>query len=134
MRLLTFDQRQKLSFKIRQRLCYFESEVEQILDVVDDWYSEISSPKKDEFSPIGPDITKDEKIEMRASRLAVFNIMKDGRWRTLEDIQACGIKSPPQSIAIYLRSFRESRYGGYIVNRKKLHDRRLFSYQVLPPL
>lgn len=84
-----------------------------------------------DFHAHGVDVTEVEEKKMSAARLQVFEIMKDGLYRTVDQIQALGVNAPPQSITIYLRSFREKQYGGYTVNRMKLHGSRVFGYQVV---
>ena len=78
----------------------------------------------------GPDITEEENKKMSAAMLRVFSLMKDGQWRTLENLMNV-IGSPTQSIAIYLRAFREKRYGGHIVNKRKVGKGRIFEYQLI---
>ena len=116
------------------------SEVTKILAVVEHFLDEkISFSEKikkgsiadSEFHPNGPEVTSIEQKKMTKQRLKVFDLMKDGQWRTLDAIAASGISSPPQSIAIYLRSFREEQYGGYTVNIRKLPKSRIFEYQLL---
>ncbi len=48
----------------------------------------------------------------------VFAYMKDGRWRTLSQIQgACG--GSEASVSARLRDFRKPRFGGFDVQRKR---------------
>lgn len=61
--------------------------------------------------------------------LVVFELMKDGRWRTLKEI-AYGTSSPESSVSARLRDLRKARFGGHAVNRMYLKDG-LFQYQLL---
>ena len=92
----------------------------------------IGSIDDTDFYPHGDDITKEELVKMTGARKQVYDIMSDGEWRTVEQIQHFMTEfSPPQSVTIYLRSFREAKYGGYVVNKRKVGKSRLFEYQVL---
>jgi len=82
-----------------------------------------------EFHAHGPEITEEEQKKMSGARLQVFSVMRDGEWRTLEYLRDV-VGSPTQSIAIYLRSFREKKYGGYVVNKRKRGKTRIFEYQL----
>ena len=80
----------------------------------------------------GPEITKEEKKRMGGNMLKVFRIMKDGKWRTIDEIRHLGVSSPPQSVAIYLRAFREPRYGSHEVPKRKLRiNARIFEYRLI---
>lgn len=62
----------------------------------------------------------------------VFNLMRDGRWRTLQEI-ADATHDPHASISAQLRHLRKERFGGHTVNRRARGDRAngLFEYQVI---
>ena len=51
----------------------------------------------------------------------VFNLMKDGEWRTLADISAI-IGDPPASVSAQLRHLRKARFGKHTVERKYVSD------------
>ena|SRR3990167_874785 len=94
----------------------------------------IGSIDDTDFYPHGDNITEKEKSKMTGARNDVFQIMRDGAWRTIEQIQGMMFEfCPSQSVTIYLRSFREAQYGSYIVKKKKLGRGRVFQYQVLFP-
>lgn len=65
----------------------------------------------------------------------IFELMKDGKWRTLGEIETV-VKHPQASISAQLRNMRKARFGKYQVLRQRRGDRKqgLFEYQVLPPL
>lgn len=64
----------------------------------------------------------------------VFDLMKDGAWRTLRDIaQLTGC--PEASVSARLRDFRKEKFGGHTVNRERKYTEGVFSvwiYQLLP--
>lgn len=47
----------------------------------------------------------------------VFDAMKDGRWRTLDDIWLA-TNCPQASISARLRDMRKERFGGHTVDRR----------------
>ena len=67
---------------------------------------------------------------LRAQLARVWTVMRDSRWRTLEDIsQATG--DPSQSISARLRDFRKRKFGRHLVERRYLHDG-LWEYRLVP--
>lgn len=59
----------------------------------------------------------------------VFELMRDGQWRTLDGIcQATG--DPPASISAQLRHLRKARFGGYTVEKRHVGSG-LYEYRVL---
>ena len=63
----------------------------------------------------------------------VFDVVKDGHWRTLEEIgEATGDRSTA-SISARLRDFRKPQFGSFTVNRRARGERSngLFEYQVV---
>lgn len=60
---------------------------------------------------------------------AIFELMKDGVWRTLPEIEtATGY--PQASISAQLRHARKERFGGHTVNRRHIKNG-LFEYQLV---
>ncbi len=68
--------------------------------------------------------------------LAIFGLMRDGRWRTLGQIQqhfnALGQHFPESSISARLRDFRKPQYGGYTMNKSN-RGNGLWVYQLIVP-
>lgn len=60
---------------------------------------------------------------------AIFNLMKDGKWRTLNQI-ASQLGYPEASISAQLRHCRKPRNGGHTLNRKYVGDG-LYKYQLI---
>lgn len=52
---------------------------------------------------------------------AVFNVMKDGKWRTLKTI-ALLTNEPEASVSARLRDLRKPRFGGHVVDRSYVAD------------
>lgn len=48
----------------------------------------------------------------------IFNLMKDGNWRTLSEI-ASSTGDPQASISAQLRHLRKPRFGAYVVEKKR---------------
>ena len=64
----------------------------------------------------------------------VYNLMIDGNWRTLSEIEA--ITGDPQaSISAQLRHLRKERFASHIVNKRSRGERvvGLYEYQLLKP-
>lgn len=58
----------------------------------------------------------------------IFNLMKDGNWRTLSRIsKVTGF--PESSISAQIRHLRKARFGGHTVNRRHVKNG-LYEYQL----
>ena len=64
----------------------------------------------------------------------IYELMRDGKWRTLSEIEEA-IHAPQASISAGLRLFRRKEYGSHEVNRRARGDRSrgLFEYQLVLP-
>lgn len=62
----------------------------------------------------------------------VFNLMRDGQWRTLEEI-AVITGDPQASVSAQLRHLRKTRFGGHTVKKQSRGQREhgLFEYQLI---
>lgn len=74
--------------------------------------------------------------ELDGSRLTsqvakVKDFMMDGQWHTLPEIEA-NTKFPQASISARLRDLRKFRFGGYIIDRKRV-SKGLFAYKLIVP-
>jgi len=59
----------------------------------------------------------------------VFNLVKDGKWRTLKEIsQESGY--PESSVSARLRDLRKVRFGSYVVEKEYV-DNGLYKYRVV---
>jgi len=75
---------------------------------------------------------KFDKKRLTGQWLVVWDLMKDGCWRTLQEIaQRTGC--PEASISARLRDFRKKKFGGATVERRRRGDWMdgCFEYQVL---
>jgi hypothetical protein len=78
----------------------------------------------------GADYDRDrDNLRLGKQAADVFNLMKDGQWRTLQEIEAA-TKHPPASVSAQLRHFRKERFGGHEVNRKH-EGNGLYRYQLI---
>lgn len=70
----------------------------------------------------GPDyVAARDNARLGAQILRVFNLMADGNWRTLREIEdATG--DPAASISAQLRHLRKARFGGHVVEREYVGD------------
>lgn len=82
---------------------------------------------------------KNDQVRLTGQILRIFNLMKDGDWRTLTQISfATG--DPHASVSARLRDFRKDRFGNHTVNRRHrgklsggLHEYQLILNKVTPP-
>lgn len=77
-----------------------------------------------------------DEIRLSGQLARVFNCMKDGRYRTLSEIQralSCQglmVKDSEAGISARLRDLRKSKWGSHIVNRRR-RGAGLWEYQVI---
>lgn len=80
----------------------------------------------------GPDyIEKYDQKRLTGQMLRIFNLMKDGTFRTLSEIEQ--ITGDPQaSISAQIRHLKKPRFGGHEVNKRRRGDpsNGLFEYQL----
>lgn len=87
-----------------------------------------SPPKEKAFN--GPEYLPPRDFDRLKSQLEkVFDLMIDGKWRTLARI-AEATNSPHASVSAQLRHLRKPKYGAYIVERRHIAHG-LFEYRVL---
>ncbi len=77
----------------------------------------------------------DEKLDgerLMTQTSKVFQLMKDGTWRTLNEI-AIIVNAPTQSVGSRLRGFRLAKFGAHKVNRRRRGDPKkgVFEYQLV---
>ena len=79
-----------------------------------------------------------DEVRLTGQALRVWNVMKDGLWRSLWDIAGDSYRASDKSdseaaISARLRDFRKARFGGHTVERryvqKGLHQYRLIVRQ-----
>ena len=75
---------------------------------------------------------KTDNLRLAGQILRVFDCMRDGKWRTLAEIES-KTGDPQASISAQLRHLRKPRFGSYTVEKRPRGDRDqgLFEYMVL---
>ena len=66
-------------------------------------------------------ITYDHRLDrarLAGQLLRVFELMRDGEWRTLEELRV-GCGGTTQSLSARLRDLRKPRFGAYTVERRR---------------
>ena len=73
-----------------------------------------------------------DQVRLSGQILRVFNCMRDGAWRTLDEIHHI-TEDPHASISAQLRHLRKDRFGGYMVRKRPRGDRKsgLWEYQLV---
>ena len=80
----------------------------------------------------GPDYVPEfDKERLSGQIKRVYNLMKDGKFRTLREIEDA-INDPQSSISAQLRNLRKEKFGSHEVNKQARGDRKngLFEYQL----
>lgn len=74
---------------------------------------------------------KADDARLRGQIKRIYEVMRDGAWRTLGEIESL-TGDPPASISAQLRHLRKPRFGGLEVNKRArgLRESGLFEYQV----
>lgn len=77
-------------------------------------------------------IPEKDNVRLTGQLNRVYNLMIDGKWRTLAEIELI-TKDPQSSISAQLRHLRKERFGGHILNKRSRGEREkgLFEYQLL---
>ena len=72
-----------------------------------------------------------DKVRLTGQIERVFNCMRDGNWRTLDEI-ARQTGDPHASVSAQLRHLRKTKFGSHTVNRQARGDRSngLWEYQL----
>lgn len=87
-----------------------------------------SPPRNSAFD--GRTYASDRDYERLSGQLkAVFDVMRDGKWRTLSEIQA-HVDGSEAAISARLRDLRKLKYGAHEVQREHI-ERGLYRYRVV---
>jgi hypothetical protein len=70
-----------------------------------------------------------DKVRLNRQASAVWNLMRDGQWRTLREIHEI-TKGSEASVSARLRDFRKPIFGSHIVERLYIRDG-LHAYRVI---
>lgn len=86
----------------------------------------------------GSTLEPEDVPRLARATAAVYDVMRDGVWRTLLDLgQALIARGVHMSIAgasARLRDLRKPQYGGYEILRRKTSIAGVFEYCMAPPL
>jgi len=88
--------------------------------------------KKEKMRFNGPAYDPDhDNVRLSGQILRIFDLMKDGRWRTLSEINR-ETGDPQASISAQLRHLRKKRFGSHTVDRRARGERGrgLFEYKL----
>ncbi len=78
----------------------------------------------------GPEyVPERDHVRLAGQMRRIFDLMKDGEWRTLENIRAT-TGDPPASISAQLRHLRKVRFGSHEIERRGL-GHGLFQYRLI---
>jgi len=83
----------------------------------------------------GPDYEPEfDQARLTGQIKRIYNLMIDGRWRTLQEIEQA-TRDPQSSISAQLRHLRKKRFGSHIIEKRRRGDRTngLFEYKLLKP-
>ncbi len=81
----------------------------------------------------GPDYDPEQDdIRLTGQIERIFNLMQDGRWRTLGEI-ADATGDPPASVSAQLRHLRKDRFGAHTVEKRHRGERSdgLWEYRLI---
>jgi hypothetical protein len=70
-----------------------------------------------------------DKVRLTGQLKKIFEIMRDGKWYTLQGIEKL-TGFPQASISASIRCFRKKKFGGFIVDRERVTDSGLFKYKL----
>jgi hypothetical protein len=71
-----------------------------------------------------------DKDRLKTQLFNVWRLMKDSRWRTLEQISV-KVGCPEASVSARLRDFRKRKFGSHTVERQYVRQG-LFKYRLIP--
>lgn len=71
-----------------------------------------------------------DDVRLSGQMLRIWNVMKDGKWRTLAEIEL-ETGDPQASISADLRTLRKKRWGSHIVKRHHIKNG-LHVYKLIP--
>lgn len=66
----------------------------------------------------GPDLTAEDTKRLTGQIERIYNLMADGKWRTLGEIEAV-TGDPQASVSAQLRHLRKPRFGSHNVERQR---------------
>ena len=77
-------------------------------------------------------VQESDQHRLTGQLLRIFELMSDGRWRTLAEIEQA-TADPQASISAQLRNLRKPRFGNYNIDKRRRGESTsgLFEYQLL---
>lgn len=75
---------------------------------------------------------KHDRARLESQLVRIFDLMKDGNWRTLREISAI-VHGSESGVSARLRDMRKPKFGGHTVERRARGDRErgLFEYKLI---
>ncbi|QDU34305.1 hypothetical protein KS4_23720 [Poriferisphaera corsica] len=70
-------------------------------------------------------------VRLTGQLKAVWVVMKDGEWRTFDQIKQAGVNGSDASISARLRDFRKDKFGGHEVSRRRGIASGVYEYQLV---
>lgn len=70
-----------------------------------------------------------DRSRLNAQLRRVWELMRDGKWRTLGEITAV-VGGSEAGVSARIRDFRKDRFGGHTVDRRRI-DGGLYEYRVI---
>ena len=73
-----------------------------------------------------------DSVRLGKQALAVFELMRDGKWRTLREITSAIGGGSEAGVSARLRDFRKEKFGAFVVDRRRRGEGEngLFEYQL----
>lgn len=73
-----------------------------------------------------------DKVRLTGQIERVYNLMKDMRWRSLNEI-AAATHDPQSSVSAQLRHLRKKKFGSHIINKRRRGNpmNGLYEYQLI---
>src|SRR4051812_39177242 len=90
---------------------------------IDDWLARDFQGKT--YDP------KHDRHRLSSQYMRVFNLMKDGRWRTLAEIREV-VGGSEAGISARLRDFRKAVNGGHVVDDRRQGKSGVWEYRLTP--
>jgi len=82
------------------------------------------------FSEIPSCVTEQDYIRLSNQLGRVYDLMKDGAWYTIDEVNKYA-GGTPSCTSAHMRSLRKAKYGNHTVERKYLGDG-LYKYRLIP--
>ena len=89
---------------------------------------DLFDPKRARFN--GPEyIPERDNVRLTGQIKRVYDLMSDGKWRTLDEISKA-TNDPHASVSAQLRHLRKERFGSHIIDRRHIGNG-LFKYKMV---